>query len=254
LIVPLLALTPLLCVLAACQSDHASRLNQVYKDYEADRFAEAFDNAKRVEAAASGPVAVEAAYMAGVSGVRLKRDAEAEPYLVKATRSADGRMAGEAHAELGLIHLRRDNHARAADAFESAAERLDGQDKANAYYYAGVARQQIGQNARARVNLTLARGHSTDPAFTQRINEQLNVTGYTIQLGAFQDAANATRLANEVAPQAAAAQLGAPRLVPSPQKGLTLVQVGQFSTVATAEAAKRRLGRSDAIVVVMKGP
>src|SRR5690606_2938087 len=113
----------------------------------------------------------------------------------------------------------------------------------------------LGRFAQARTSLSLARAASSDPAFQAQVNLELNTTGYTLQLGAFRESDNARNLAEDIAERTISLQLGAPRVIEAedPTGGhLQLVQVGQFSTFASARAARDKLDRRDIIIVPLR--
>ncbi len=202
-----------------------------------------------------GPVAYkdEAAYMAGMSAYRLKATATAERHLQAAAKSSDVALSADALIVLGLIYAQQGKHAAAVRSLLDAVPRLPtGQDRANAYFHAAKAQQKLGQWGQARTSLRLARGSSTDPAFRKRAIQELSVTGFTIQVGAFANQANALRTARKLARKVAAKKLGLFRLVPAvDQNGqaMFLVQAGKYSSHDSANSARDRLGLTSAIIV-----
>ncbi len=121
-------------------------------------------------------------------------------------------------------------------------------DRANAYYYGGIAQQKMGRWPQARNNLSLAISNSRDPDFRAKAIAQLKVTGYTLQTGAYEIEDHARSVANTMANRVASMHMGRPRIVPSHDPGsnrrLYLVQVGEFSSWPTALAARDELGLS----------
>ncbi len=234
-----------------CETASPPSLQQAYADHAAGRHAQACAAASRVAASHSGRVGEEAAYLAGQACAKVGKTAEAERHLIRATRSGDRTLAGQAMAELGLLYERTKRYDRAAPMFEQAAARLTGRDKAHAYLHAGIAQQRLGQWDRARRNLTLARASSSDATIRQQADARLNATGYTIQVGAFSDSANAQRLARSVAGRATSLGYGPPRIARSPDGKLLRVQVGRFQTLVQADAARLRLGQSGSVVVTL---
>jgi hypothetical protein len=157
---------------------------------------------------------------------------------------------------LGLVSSQQGLYDKAAENLELAAGAMQGQDRANAFFYAGVAQQRSGRWPQARVNLSMALSGSSDEAFRQRVREQMKITGYTLQLGAFgvEDAAN--KLAARYSAKAIELKLGAPRVVASPDPEGTnvyLVQVGQFTSFPTAIMWREKLGASSANVAGLTG-
>ena len=88
--------------------------------------------------------------------------------------------------------------------------------------------------------------------FRHQVNTQLNITGYTLQIGAFAKQSNARHTAEQIAARTRDAKLGLPRIVLSTDpKGQHwhLVQIGRFSSFATASIARQRLGTTKSIIV-----
>lgn len=221
-------------------------------DYDAGRYRDALSGAERVAKMTEPPLRDEGAYLAGIAAARADQPAKAERYLARASRADDPALAADAAAELGLFYRSRGNHAGAIRAFEQAARGLTGDDRAQALFYAAVAQQRLGRWTQARTNLLAARAAATDPALRARIGDQLNVTGYTVQLGAFADTDNARRAAADLLAAARAARLSPPVLargVDRLGRPLTLVQVGQFATFDAAVRARNLLDLPDAFIV-----
>lgn len=228
------------------------RLDIARTAYQSGQFAQAYEISRAVARRNDAPDRYDAAYLAGLSAQRLGDMSNAVRYLRLATGSEDRGLRGQALATLGLAYARQSKHAAAADALLKAAKLVTGQDRAQAYFHAGIAEQKLGRWAQARTSLTLARGASNDPTFQRLVTEQLDVTGYTLQTGAFENAGNARKHAENLAKVSVGLNLGSPRVVPAtdPQgRRLNLVQVGQFATFANAASARRSLGRSDAVIV-----
>ncbi|MFW6060557.1 MAG: SPOR domain-containing protein [Phycisphaeraceae bacterium] len=234
-----------LVLLAGCAAPGDTTLNEATDAYQQGRYEAAYQAAARLtrSAGASGDVA---AYLAGLAAERLERLDEARHHFQRAARSADEELAADARASLGLLHHRQGRYREAADVLERAARALTGEQRANAYFYAGIAQQKVDRWAQARTDFVLARAATSDSSLRRRIDQHLAVTGYTIQIGAFRDRANARRAAERFASRARQLDLGSPRLVEADQ--LTLVQVGRFSSYRTAQRARQRLGAEQAIV------
>lgn len=200
----------------------------------------------------SGPASDEAAYLAGLSAQRLGRYNEAAVYLQRAARSSDRKLSGDAYGALGLLHTDRGDFAAAAKALLSAADRLDGHNKANAYFYAALAQQRLGQWSQARSNLIQARSAGPDADLLTRINQQMRVTGFTVQTGAYSTRDNAERAAARLATRVKGLSLGSPVVVEARTASgqrLYLVQVGQFVTHTRAVLARSSVQMDSAIVV-----
>lgn len=236
---------------AASSPNGTSRLGRVYEAYGRQDYVTAGREARALADGSTSHVRDEAAYMAGLSAIRLGQMSTAERYLRRATRSGDQGLKADALAELGLLYAAAGRYREAAAAFEQAAPRLQGQARASAYFHAGAALQKLGQTSRARANFTLARSHSSDPAFRRRIDDEMATVGFTLQIGFFTSATNAQRAAASLNTTPGGRQLGPPRLVPATDaqgRSGYLVQIGQFSSYASAIGARRSLGSQTMVV------
>ncbi|MEM6394238.1 MAG: SPOR domain-containing protein [Planctomycetota bacterium] len=236
-----------------CQVAPGPTLDGAYRLYEAGETGAAFADAAELAGRAKSGQRFEAAYLAGLSAKDLGDGRSAVRYLIQATRSPDPVLAGDAGVTLGTVHAEAGRHQAAADAYLAAADRLIGEGRAKASFFAAVAQQKLGQWAQARTNFILARAQSADPILKRRATEQLRVSGFTIQLGAFRNAANARGVAEGIAAEAVALGLGRPRLVASvlPETGsVTLVHVGTFSTFGSAALRRDAMGVEGVIVPI----
>ncbi|MEM0915628.1 MAG: SPOR domain-containing protein [Planctomycetota bacterium] len=227
-------------------------LAEARADYNAGRYTAALAGAERVARAEDPTLSDEGTYLAGLAASRAGDDRKAERYLNRAAQSADSALAADAAAELGLLYRAQGNQSAAVRAFERAARGLTGNDRAQALFYAAVAQQRLGRWTQARTNLLAARAAAADPALRARIADQLNITGYTVQVGAFSDRTNARRTALELAPAIRDVRLPPPVLargVDRLGRPLTLVQVGQFATFSAAVRARNRLDLPGAFIV-----
>ena len=248
----LLALTLASLLLVGCATQGQSSVDSATQAYEAKDYRTTYREATRALATADGPVREEAAYLAGLSAYHLGEYAQAERYLRQAALSDDPKLAGDAYATLGLLLSDRGQFARAADAMHAAAQRLEGEDQANAYLHAAMAEQRLGRWPQARTTLILARSANREPAFRERIDQLLEVTGFTVQVGAYASRANAEKAAEQLARDAAPLKLTDPWIIKAATRegsSLYLVQLGRFHTHATALKAREALGRPGAIVV-----
>ena len=243
----------LVWVCAGCAAQGPVGMERIHSAYRRGQYTAAFRWAQKE--VLTGPVVLkdQAAYMAGMSAYQRGDVVTAQRCLGDATRSSEPALAGDAFVMLGLISAGQDRHEAAAKAFLSAAQRLvPGQDRANAYFYAATAQQCLGRWNEARVNLGLARANSHDSGFRDRVVQELQVTGFTLQTGAFGDWANAHRAAEQLLPKTAKLKVGRPWLVPAVDRhnqNLFLVQIGQFSSHASAQAVRARLADSAAMIV-----
>lgn len=236
-------------------STSVNSLTDIRSAYDAQNYNKAYHLGARMSAYEQGPAAQQAAYMAGMSAYKLGRSTEAIQQLSSAAQSSDKGMAGDALATMGLLYARQNNHTRAAQAFLAAAGRLQEQGRANAYFFAAVSEQKIGHWALARTHLSLARNDSRDTNFKQQVDDQLAVTGYSLQVGAFADDDNANAAAAKWSKRVGDLHIGWPRLVrqtTSDGKTVTTVQIGQFSSYTTALMARKEIGDSEAIVVPLR--
>ncbi len=252
---PIALLLALVTFLPGCQKPLGpGALGEASAAYAAGEYRSAYQTAAQLAGDSNLPPnqRAEAAYIAGMAAHQAGQTRHAQRYLLQATGADDLSLKGNAFASLGLSYAQEERYPEAAQAMLRAAEFLHGQEKANAYYHAGLAQQKLGQHAQARTSLTLARQHHPDPAFHEQVDQQLATTGYTLQIGAFREASNAQQAAEELARKVADLRLGTPRVVPAqdPSGGsLQLVQIGQFSTFASARAAKDQLDLRDVLIV-----
>ena len=101
----------------------------------------------------------------------------------------------------------------------------------------------------------LARRSTRNSGLIQQVDQQLAVTGYTIQVGAFTSRANADKAAKTYAVKAASARVGVVKVTVALRAGgrsVNLVQVGRFATFNAASEARSRLGDSGAVVVPLQ--
>ena len=240
-------------VLGGCQSMSPSELVSAQASFRQSDYARALDQAVKLSHSADPAVRMEASYLAGLAARQQGKPQLAAQYLQAVTKNTDCQMAADIAAELGLIYRQQQRYNLAVRQLLVAAKNLEGQHRANAYYYAAEAQKKLGRWAEARTSLSLARASSNDLSFRQRIDEQLDVTGWTIQVGAFEQQSNAQSKAKSVATQGQGANLGPARIVPSIDvngRKLYLVQIGQFSTFVTAKTARNRLKASQGSIIV----
>ena len=222
-----------------------------YAAYQARDFAAAYNIARPIAEDYLNPRHLEAAYVAGLSANALGQTGAAERMLRKAVTSKDETLAADASAQLGLVYSQQGRYEAALRVLLWAAERQQGEDKAQSFYYAGIAQQKMGQWSQARATLYNALRHTADPAMEQQVRDQLATTGWTLQVGAFAQADTATTTAQSVADRAARLGLGSPRLVESTDargQRLTLVQVGTFTSYQSAARYRDHLGATGVII------
>jgi len=196
-----------------------------------------------------------AAYIGGLAAQKQGDLAEAERLLRIASLSADTHIANDAAISLGLAFSEMGKHGDAAFVLQRTADRLTGEDRAKAYFYAGIAQQKVGRWGQARTSLVLARAASQGPKLWQAVNEQLQVTGYTLQLGAYRNPTYARSAVQNHAARLTALGIGPAQLVrgrDSQGREVTFVQAGRFHLFQQAARAKASLGTVDSIIVPLK--
>lgn len=239
-----------------CQQTGSSRasLDDIRAAYQSQDYNRAYQLGS-VAAQGRGMAAHQAAYMAGMSAYKLGKTTLAINYLTQAADSSDKAMAGDALATIGLLYAQMNEHLRATRAFLGAADRLTGQAKANALFYAAVSEQKQGRWADARSHLSLARVQSDDADFKRQVDDQFSVTGYSLQVGAYANNVNAERAALRWSDRVKGMRVGQPRLVPqvtADGQNVVAVQIGQFSSYTTALMARSDLGDQEIIVVPLR--
>lgn len=229
--------------LAGCASSGGGRagsgpsIESITADYDAGRFQEAYNAAVTLSRRGDLATRDRASYLAGLSAYRMQQYLSVDRYLGPLTRSRDPAVAGRSSGTLGLADLERGNYRDAAAHFKNAADKLKGQEKAEAAYRAGLAYKEINLQSQARVQFIIARGASRDSAFLAKVERELRSSGYTLQLGVFAGRSNAESLVREFAGTRAAAELGPARIdAKRGDRGETLyyVHVGTFNSYSAA--------------------
>jgi tetratricopeptide (TPR) repeat protein len=231
--------------LLACQASPQAEMAAAQSAFDSGVFEVAYDKAAPLALRRGDALGAEAAYVAGMSAYRLRRIAVAEQYLQIAIDRGEALTRANARAMLGVIYVDQGRYARASKALLEAAVILQGQDRANAYFYAAAAEQRLQRWATARTHLTLARAASSDDAFRQRAAEQLRHTGWTIQIASFDDQAQAQAAANQL-PDRLAPTVA--RMLDDEARPRYVVRHGRFSTFELATEARRQIGLDDAVV------
>lgn len=193
----------------------------------------------------------EAAYISGLSAQALGDLREADGLLNRALASPDPTLATDAADALGLVYSQQGRYVEAQRSLIWAAERLQGERQARAYYYAGIAQQKLGQWSQARTTLVLARGMSRDASLRSQIEQQINVTGWTLQLGAYTERERARIQAESIAAKSRDMRLGLPRLVngmTNEGEAVTFVHVGQFTSYQSATRYRDAIGTPGVII------
>lgn len=229
-------------------------IQEVTAQYEARQYEAAYSLAEPIARDRYRDDRYEAAYLAGLSAQVLGDLKNAEAMLNIAIGSDDRSLAVDAADALGLVYSQLGRYELARRNLLWAAEQLQGERQAKAYYYGGIAQQKLGQWGQARTTLLLARGLTRDTGFQAQINEQIAVTGWTLQLGAFTQRELARKQAESIAEKSRDMRLGLPRLVDGETAGgdtVTFVHVGQFTSYQSALQHRDALGKPGVIIRAM---
>jgi len=245
-------LTAAAALAGGCQSNSfEARMNRAGAAYDAGDYDTAYREGSTVARNDEGELGDAGAFVAGTAAYRRGDMRSAVTYLQRAVKSNDPAMAGDAGATLGLAYADLGWHHSSAEALLSAAKLLGGEDKARAYFYAAVSQQKMGRWAQARTNLILARGTTADEAFQGKCDDQLRVTGYTLQTGEYRTAADAEQASTSLQERSLPLDIGKSRVTPAQHGEATVmsVQVGEFSSFDSARQARSRLGEKQAAIV-----
>lgn len=226
-------------------------IQEITAMYQAGDYKGAYDTARPIAWDKFRDDRYEAAYLAGLSAQALGNLREADKMLNKALASEDPSLAADAADALGLVYSQQGRYAEAQRILMWAAERLEGERQAKAYFYAGIAQQKLGQWSQARTTLVLARSKTRDAGFNAQISDQISVTGWTLQLGAYTQRELARQQAEKIAQKASDMKLGLPRLVDgkaSSGEAVTYVHVGQFTSYQSATRYRDALGTPGVII------
>jgi tetratricopeptide (TPR) repeat protein len=247
-----LVILSLSMMLAGCESrSYPQVLADASAAFNAGDYDSAYRDSIRVVRNSEGDMRYEAAFIAGSSAYKKGDLRSAALYLRRAALSKDPTLAADASATLGMVFAELGRYHDSAVALLDASQHLAGEDRARAFFYAAIAQQKLGRWPQARTNLILARGATSDEAFREQVNDQLHVTGYTLQTGAFSSAGNAEQAVGALQSRAADASVGQPRVSTETANGRTIyhVQIGEFTSFDSARQARTRLGESQAIIV-----
>lgn len=238
-------------VLGGCSSSPLPPVPSGAGAYEAGNYSEAYRLSASEYARTSGARRDRAALTAGLSAHAEGKDGLAESWLIPLENNADPAISGRAQAALGLIAQSEGEHERAAALLSRAARKLDGEASARANFQAAESYAALGHVDSARLHYRLARGATARTGEVRTLSdERLDLTAYTVQVGAFARRSNAVDRASALRNRALALGIGEPRIVErtSPDgRTLNLVQVGRFDTLRAAQTARIRLG-GDAVV------
>ena len=224
-----------------------SPLARVNADYQQGRYSSAYQNAGTIynDHHNNSPIRDQAAYFAGLSAYHLNKYNEADRYLQPLRTNSDRTIAGNASATLGLIAREQNHPAEAILLFKAAYQKLTAQDRAEAAYQTGLAYRELNQTAQARQQFLLARAASRDSQFRSQVDQYIQDTGWTVQLGAFSSITNAQKRLNEYNHMNASHSLGQARILQQSNSAthttLYLVQVGNFMDYNLAAQARSKI-------------
>lgn len=238
----------------ASQSPGGPTIETVTAEYDAGHFQEAYNAAVTLSRRGDLDTRDQASYLAGLSAYRMQQYLSVDRYLSPLIHAPDPAVAGRAAGTLGLADMERGNYREAATHFKDAAERLKGQEKAEASYRAGLAYKQANLAGQARMQFLIAQGGSRDNTFLAKVDKELRSNGFTLQLGVFAARANADAMARDFQSTLAAKQLGpASILAGTGDRGETLyyVHVGIFNSYSAALRARDTVSQP-AIVQTME--
>lgn len=247
-------LTAVLIVTGGCAT-HPNALDEVYRQYGTGRFHLAYRYAKQViYNTNNASEREEATLMAGMAAYKLKNMAAARRYLEKAGHSEQPDISGDAHATIGLMHIEAGRYNSAHQSLVKAGRLLNGNDRARAFFFAGVTLQKLGRWSEARRDLTRAEAAATERTLRRRIAREKENTAWALQTGAFASRQRAKHEQAKITQRIIGLELGpAVVILAVNDKGQTiyLVQIGRFNTYALAVAARGQLGlpKSDPVAV-----
>jgi hypothetical protein len=228
--------------------------------YEQGQFQQAKVAAEDAAAKSKGSARDQAMVVAGMSAQAMKDNAEAERILRPLVTNSDLRVAGRAKAALGLIAQEKGKDQEASQLLLEAAKQLAGDESARASLHAGDSLVKLNSPEKARVQYQVGLASAKDPDLRKDLEQRINGStgpgsephgglaggGFTIQLGAFTQKANADKSAQAAAGKASSAGLAAPRVVKgkdSKGRDVWFVRVGQFGSRQAAKDAWTKFGQ-----------
>lgn len=193
-------------------------------EYNARNYSKSFRLAEEAAGRSSGAKRDQASLIAGLSAHALNRTEDAQKWLEPlAVSSKDNEIAGRAGATLGIIAAERKQHTVAVRYLTEAAAKLDGNDAARAWLYAGDSYKALNKPAEAREAYSKAESLVTDGSELESMARQ--------------------RIAAPIVPQMNVAPYRGVVGTSAPPGSKYTLQMGAFSTKANAEDAARRTGR-----------
>ena len=229
-------------LLQACGPQRSSTLDEACRNYRLGKYQVAMDQAMSSRYTGSSRDRLEAAYIAGLAAARLGDHDTARDMLGKAVVSPDRSVAGNANATLGTVLLAVGQPLQAARCFDRASELLTGDDVSRARMDAGHAYKDAGLLTEARKRFDAA-GETSNVTQRRRSQQEIEVTGFAIQAGAFLEWDNAMEHAGKVSAEAIRVGMPQARII-SVQRGdrrLHLVQLGSYPDRSWAAAERRKL-------------
>jgi tetratricopeptide (TPR) repeat protein len=208
--------------LGGCSS--GSKAEESYLDaYKSKEYPKALALSESTAKRSTGPAKEQASLIAGLSAHALNKDDEAEEWLRPLSINAKSdEVAGRAGATLGLIAMDRRQFDAAANQLSTAGEKLSGDEGARAWLYAGDAYRQIGSVDKAKA------------AYVKAESEVQSNTELRLMI--------AQRRTSPINPPAGPPYNGAVGSS-APSGARFTIQMGAFTTMASAQDAAKRLGR-----------
>lgn len=235
-------------LVAACGPETTtSDLDGAMRALDAHRYDESARLAKSAQAASSDVrTRQEAALVAGCAEYELARWDDAKASLAVAAKSADARVSGRAMAMQGAVAVNQQRWDDAARHYAQAAERLVGEDARRARDQAADAKRMADAARRPAVAPAGATGAPTGGTPASKPDPGR----WTIVAGTFTSETAARQRATTIADEAKRAGLTTPKVVQSNIDGrrIWMVEVGTFDSKAKAEAAKKKIPVTDAMV------
>jgi tetratricopeptide (TPR) repeat protein len=263
-------------VLGGCSSTPSAGADYLTA-YNNRDYPRAYKFAEDAAARSSGLKREQASLIAGLSAHALNRTEDAQKWLEPlAVTAKDDQISGRAGATLGIIAAEKKQHETAVRYLTEAAAKLDGNDAARAWLYAGDSYKALNKakearDAYAKAESLVTDGSDLESMARQRIAApivpQLNVAPYrgaigagpppgaryTVQMGAFSTRANAEDAARRTGRPAMA--IGQPYIVQTTSKAgkpVFALRVGGFATADQARKAAQDASLAGAIPVPVR--
>ncbi len=224
---------------SAGRSHGAAELSLAVDDYNAQRYDSARQRSERLRHSGGG-IAVQAAYVQGISAYQLGADDEAARALTEAADKSRGQDAGRARAALGLVAMRQGRTALAVESFRAASRDLDGED-------ARLASAWAIQAGSGKPGMPSSVGIALPPGPDGT---------FTIQVGAFHGrprAESAAQAAEALGQRHGVAPVRIVQRHDHRGEPLFIVQLGCFGSRDEAADARRRVGNLQYIVASLGG-